>query len=58
MGVPANYKQPSQPINPTPADGGSSTDPNRSNYETNARSGWLVCASLISRLLILRRCRV
>ena len=35
MGVPQNYKPSSQPINPTPADGGSPTDPNRSNYETN-----------------------
>ena len=35
MGVPANYKPSSQPINPTPADGGSPSDPNRSNYETN-----------------------
>jgi carboxypeptidase family protein len=35
MGVPQNYKPSSQPIFPTPADGGSPTDPNRSNYETN-----------------------
>jgi hypothetical protein len=35
LGVPPNYKPSSQPINPTPADGGSPTDPNRSNYETN-----------------------
>ncbi len=34
-GVPQNYKPSSQPINPTPADGGSPSDPNRSNYETN-----------------------
>ena len=34
LGVPANYKPSSQPINPTPADGGLS-DPNRSNFETN-----------------------
>jgi hypothetical protein len=34
-GVPTNYTPSSQPINPTPADGGSATDPNRSNYETN-----------------------
>jgi hypothetical protein len=35
LGVPQNYKPSSQPINPTPADGGSPSDPNRSNYETN-----------------------
>jgi Carboxypeptidase regulatory-like domain len=35
QGVPQNYKPSSQPIVPTPADGGSPTDPNRSNYETN-----------------------
>jgi hypothetical protein len=34
-GVPQNYKPSSQPINPTPANGGSTTDPNFSNYETN-----------------------
>src|SRR5262249_143997 len=34
LGVPQNYKPSSQPINPTPADGGLS-DPNRSNFETN-----------------------
>jgi hypothetical protein len=35
MGVPQNYNPSSQPINPTPANGGSSADPNFSNYETN-----------------------
>ena len=35
MGVPQNYSPSSQPINPTPANGGSPTDPNRANYETN-----------------------
>ena len=34
LGIPQNYKPSSQPINPTPADGGA-TDPNRSNFETN-----------------------
>jgi hypothetical protein len=34
-GVPQNYSPSSQPIYPTPADGGSPTDPNRANYETN-----------------------
>jgi hypothetical protein len=32
IGVPQNYSPSSQPINPTPADGG---DPNNKNYETN-----------------------
>jgi hypothetical protein len=35
MGVPSNYKPAHQPIYPTPADGGSPSDPNYSQYETN-----------------------
>jgi Carboxypeptidase regulatory-like domain len=35
MGVPANYKPSSQPVYPTPANGGSSADPNFPYYETN-----------------------
>jgi hypothetical protein len=35
MGVPANYKPSSQPVIPTPANGGSPSDPNFQFYETN-----------------------
>ena len=35
MGVPSSYHPSSQPIFPTPADGGSPSDPNYANYETN-----------------------
>jgi hypothetical protein len=35
MGVPAEYKPSAQPIFPTPANGGSASDPNRPYYETN-----------------------
>ena len=35
MGVPTSYHPASQPIFPTPADGGSASDPNRAYYETN-----------------------
>jgi hypothetical protein len=35
MGVPANYKPSSRPLFPTPADGGSPSDPNYAFYETN-----------------------
>ncbi len=35
MGVPANYRPSSVPVFPTPANGGSSADPNFQFYETN-----------------------
>jgi hypothetical protein len=35
MGVPQNYKPSSRPIYPTPANGGSASDPNFAFYETN-----------------------
>ncbi|MBL8174240.1 MAG: TonB-dependent receptor [Bryobacterales bacterium] len=35
MGVPANYKPSHQPLIPTPANGGSSADPNFAFYESN-----------------------
>lgn len=35
MGVPSEYKPASQPVIPTPADGGSRSDPNFSYYGTN-----------------------
>jgi hypothetical protein len=35
MGVPPDYKPAYLPVFPTPADGGSPTDPNRPYYETN-----------------------
>jgi hypothetical protein len=35
LGVPQGYTPSSQPIIPTPANGGSSADPNFANYETN-----------------------
>jgi len=35
MGVPSNYQPAHQPVIPTPANGGSRTDPNFSFYETN-----------------------
>jgi len=35
MGVPANYRPSHQPLVPTPANGGSSADPNFQFYETN-----------------------
>jgi hypothetical protein len=35
MGVPANYRPSSQPIIVTPANGGSSSDPNYAYYDTN-----------------------
>lgn len=35
MGVPSNYQPSSKPVIPTPANGGSSSDPNFSFYETN-----------------------
>jgi hypothetical protein len=35
MGVPANYHPASQPVIPTPVNGGSSSDPNFAFYETN-----------------------
>jgi len=35
MGVPSNFKPSSRPIFPTPADGGSRSDPNYAYYETN-----------------------
>lgn len=35
MGVPANYRPSSRPVIPTPADGGSRSDPNFPFYETN-----------------------
>jgi hypothetical protein len=36
MGVPSDYKPSHLPIHPTPANGGSTSDPNFSNYETNS----------------------
>jgi len=38
MGVPAGYSPSSRPVIPTPADGGSRTDPNFSFYDTNTVS--------------------
>ncbi len=35
MGVPANYRPSSRPVFPTPANGGSPSDPNFTFYETN-----------------------
>ena len=35
MGVPSNYRPAHQPVYPTPANGGSSSDPNFAQYETN-----------------------
>ncbi len=35
MGVPANYRPASRPVHPTPANGGSPSDPNFQFYETN-----------------------
>ncbi|MBK5292899.1 MAG: TonB-dependent receptor [Acidobacteriia bacterium] len=35
MGVPASYKPASRPVIPTPANGGSASDPNFAFYETN-----------------------
>ena len=35
MGVPQNYRPSHQPVNPIPANGGSPSDPNYGNYETN-----------------------
>jgi hypothetical protein len=35
MGVPSNYRPSSLPVHPTPANGGSPSDPNFQFYETN-----------------------
>jgi hypothetical protein len=35
MGVPSNYAPAHQPVFPTPANGGSASDPNRAFYESN-----------------------
>jgi hypothetical protein len=35
LGIPAGYQPASKPVVPTPADGGSSSDPNSQFYETN-----------------------
>jgi hypothetical protein len=43
MGMPQGYQPVAQPIFPTPADGGSASDPNRSYYETNTT--WVTLAN-------------